>query len=135
MSAGCVLDSWAVLAYLQGGWGSDSAVMDMAIMDTAVQDVAVINWINLGEVSYILQRRFGKQEAYATVQDLRAMLRVVLPDEAVVLQAADIKADYPLAYADAFAAATAMRWDLPLWTGDPELLIRNAPWRWVDLRG
>ncbi len=36
--------------------------------------------------------------------------------------------------ADAFAAATAVELDAELWTGDPELLSRDSPWRWRDLR-
>ncbi|MFZ1438918.1 MAG: hypothetical protein WAX12_13520 [Candidatus Microthrix subdominans] len=39
-----------------------------------------------------------------------------------------------MAYADAFAAATAISLDATLWTGDPELLTENADWRWRDLR-
>jgi len=34
----------------------------------------------------------------------------------------------------AFAAATAIAHDAELWTGDPELLVSDAPWRWRDLR-
>lgn len=59
---------------------------------------------------------------------------MVLPDEEVVLAAARLKAVHPLAYADAFAAATAVHHDATLWTGDDELLGRATPWRWRDLR-
>jgi hypothetical protein len=39
-----------------------------------------------------------------------------------------------MAYADAFAAATAVAHDAVLWTGVPELLVTNATWQWRDLR-
>lgn len=39
-----------------------------------------------------------------------------------------------MAYADAFGAAVAIATDATLWTGDPELLVVDAPWRWRDLR-
>ena len=39
-----------------------------------------------------------------------------------------------MAYADAFAAETARAHDAELWTGDPELLLPDARWRWRDLR-
>lgn len=39
-----------------------------------------------------------------------------------------------MAYADAFAAATALAHDAALWTGDPELLLEDAPWSYEDLR-
>lgn len=61
-------------------------------------------------------------------------MTVELPSEAVVRQAAAIKAAYAMAYADAFAAATALAYAGQLWTGDPELLIPAAPWQVVDLR-
>ena len=57
-----------------------------------------------------------------------------LPDAARVVEAARIKADHPLAYADAFAAATALASNGELWTGDPELLLAGSSWRWRDLR-
>lgn len=52
-----------------------------------------------------------------------------------VVAAAAIKADNAMAYADAFAAATAIAHDAILLTGDPELLLADAPWRFADLRG
>jgi hypothetical protein len=39
-----------------------------------------------------------------------------------------------MAYVDAFAAALAVAQDATLWTGDPELLLDGAAWRWRDLR-
>lgn len=39
-----------------------------------------------------------------------------------------------MAYADAFAAATAAAHDAMLLTGNPELLLDGAPWQWDDLR-
>ena len=59
-------------------------------------------------------------------------MRTVLPDRALILEAARIKADYPMSYADAFAAATAIQLGAPLWTGDPELLVADAAWQTVD---
>lgn len=74
----------------------------------------------------------GRVEQILT--DLRPRLDLDLPSEHRVLAAATIKADHPMAYADAFAAATAAAHDATLLTGDPELLLDGAPWRWEDLR-
>ena len=57
-----------------------------------------------------------------------------LPSADRVLEAARIKADHPMAYADAFAAATTVGHGATLWTGDPELLLPGADWEWRDLR-
>lgn len=124
-----VLDSWAVLRYLEGADPAASRV-DRLLR----RERPITSWINLGEVFYVLHRRFDDAVATTTVRDLREVTDVELPDEEVVLAAARILADHPLAYADAFAAATAIHHDATLWTGDDELLGSGTPWRWRDLR-
>jgi len=124
-----VLDSWAVLRLLENASPAASAVADLLDAERPL-----MSWINLGEVMYILRRLHGEDEASETVRDLRSVIDVRLPDESLVLEAARIKADNPLAYADAFAAALAVEHDSTLWTGDPELLVSGAPWRSRDLR-
>lgn len=124
-----VLDSWAVLRYLED---SGSAADDVAALLTLERPM--ISWINLGEVFYVIRRSSGEDAASATVRDLRDVVVAELPDEQRVLQAGRIKSDYSLAYADAFAAATAQAHDAELWTGDPELLVADSPWAWRDLR-
>ncbi len=52
-----------------------------------------------------------------------------------MLEAASIKAKHALAYADAFAIATAIAHDASLLTGDSEILDAGEPtWQAVDLR-
>jgi len=124
-----VLDSWAVLRYL----GDDGRAADDIAALLAVER-PLISWINLGEVFHVLRRAAGEQAATTAMRDLRVVVVAELPDEQRVLQAGRIKSDDPLAYADALAAATAQAHDAELWTGDPELLLDNAPWAWRDLR-
>jgi predicted nucleic acid-binding protein len=124
-----VLDSWAVLRYLE-----DEGAAALHVADLLDGDRPLMSWINLGEVHYVLRRLHGEREAVETVRDLRDVLDARLPDERMVVDAARIKADRPMAYADAFAAALAVAQSAVLWTGDPELLADGAPWRWKDLR-
>lgn len=124
-----VLDSWAVLRYLE-----DAEPAAQAVAELLDQDKPLMSWINLGEVHYVLRRSHGEDAAAETVRDLRQVVDARLPDEHLVLDAARIKADHPMAYADAFAAALALARDATLWTGDPELLVEGAGWRWHDLR-
>ncbi|MCY4422494.1 MAG: PIN domain-containing protein [Acidimicrobiaceae bacterium] len=124
-----VLDSWAILRYLEDSDPAASAVAGLLDSETPT-----VSWINLGEVFYILRRRAGETQALAAVRDLRHVLEAELPTSERVLEAARIKAEHRMAYADAFAAATAAGHGATLWTGDPELLIRDAPWSWHDLR-
>jgi uncharacterized protein len=94
-----------------------------------------MSWINLGEVFYVVHRATGSERARTVIGDLRHRLNLDLPTEARVLEAASIKAGHALAYADAFAIATAMAHDATLLTGDPEILdVGNPAWRMVDLR-
>ena len=93
-----------------------------------------MSWISLGEVCCVAARVVGHGQAEEVVRDLRPRLRLELPTEARVLEAARIKAVFPLAYADVFAAATALAHDATLLTGDPELVRADAPWSHEDLR-
>ncbi len=124
-----VLDSWAVLRYL-----SDDGEAAGAVGELLERERPLMSWINLGEVFYIVRRSAGEKAASSTVRDLRDVLVAELPDERRVLQSGRIKSEFSLAYADAFAAATAQAHDAELWTGDPELLVADAPWACRDLR-
>jgi ribonuclease VapC len=80
--------------------------------------VSLINW---GEVFYIVRREKGEvaaQEVIARLDVLPIALRSV--DRKLVQAAATLKAAHPIAYADAFAAATANLLNVPVVTGDPE---------------
>lgn len=123
------LDSWAVLRLLEGVEPAASVVE--AVLDA---QRPVMSWMNLGEVYYAVCRDQGADEADQVVRDLRPRLQLDLPSEERVLEAARVKADHPLACADAFAAATAIAYDATLLTGDPELLVAGVPWRHQDLR-
>jgi len=124
-----VLDSWAVLRYLE-----DASPAAEAVSDLLGGEKPLMSWINLGEVHYVLRRLHGEDAAAETVRDLRDVIDARLPDERLVIDAARIKADHPIAYADAFAAALTVASDATLWAGDPELLVDESSWRWRDLR-
>ena len=124
-----VLDSWAVLRYLE-----DAGTAAARVAKLLDQERPLMSWINLGEVYYVLRRLHGEPAASDTVRDLRLDIDVQLPDERLVIDAARIKADHSMSYADAFAAAFTITNDAVLWTGDPELLLARSPWKWKDLR-
>ncbi|MEO1062781.1 MAG: PIN domain-containing protein [Actinomycetota bacterium] len=124
-----VLDSWAVLRYLE-----DTAPAADAAAELVDAERPLMSWINLGEVRYVVQRAHGEDAAAETVRDLRRVVDPRLPTESLVQDAARITADHTMAFADAFAAALAVAEGAELWTGDPELLLDGSPWRWRDLR-
>jgi predicted nucleic acid-binding protein len=124
-----VLDSWAIVRYLQDDHPAAEHVA--AVLDA---ERPVVSWINLGEVFYVVRRAAGEDAAMSTLRDLGDVVTAEVPNPGRIVEAARIKADYPMAYAGAFATATAAAHGAELWTGDPELLVPGAPWRWRDLR-
>ena len=122
-------DSWGVLAWMERVEPAASRVEDVLAAGRPV-----MSWINLGEVFYQVYRRRSPQEAHQVVRLLRPSLDLELPTEARVLEAATIKASHGLAYADAFAVATAAANGAVLLTGDPEILTAGGEWPVEDLR-
>lgn len=122
------LDSWAVLAWLEGVEPAASRVQD------ALASHPVMSWINVGEVAYVLERRAGVDRSREVVRELRRLLNLDLPTEERVIEAARVKAGHRMAYADAFAVATALAHGADLLTGDPEILRGDKSWSVVDLR-
>ncbi|HWH12196.1 MAG TPA: PIN domain-containing protein [Solirubrobacteraceae bacterium] len=123
------LDSWAVLAWLDGDEPAASAVQEAFDAERPW-----MSWLNIGEVAYQLERRHGADEAAVVVRRVRAAVSLddVTPER--VLAAAHIKAVHPIAFADCFAAATALAREATLFTGDPELVDGDIGCDMRDLR-
>jgi len=102
-----VLDSFAILAFLRGEPGGD-AVKTWLQRAQAGRGRLALSTINLGEVLYIVERRHGLARAAQVLAFLQAgplaLYEATLPR---VLAAAHPKARFPIALADAFAAALA----------------------------
>jgi PIN domain nuclease of toxin-antitoxin system len=115
-----VFDSWALLAYMAGEPSAER------IESVWVEEGAAICAVNLGEVLHIQMRARGEDAARADVEEVRGLLNVIDPDWPLVAEAARVKAGGGLSYADAFCIATAERTQVPLWTGDSEIVARAA---------
>jgi predicted nucleic acid-binding protein len=123
------LDAWAILAWVDGDEPARERVQ------RALDDRPVISWINGVEVYYRTQRDHGRRAADELLADLRAVLDFDLPGVALMLEAARLKAELPLALGDCFAIATAAARGVPLLTGDAEILDREGlPCGVEDLR-
>lgn len=117
-----LLDGFALLAYLNGEPGGER-VQEVLALGKAHKCRLVMSLINLGEVLYIVERARGLPAAQ-TVQALVESLPLELLEASrdLILDAAHIKALYPLSYADAFAVASAVRERAIILTGDPEFM-------------
>jgi len=115
-----VLDSFAVLALLGGEPGGVEVAR--LLHQAAAGEVRLqISWANLGEVAYIVERRWGERRLHQVLALLAATeLEPMLVEQSLALAAAHVKAHHPIAYADAFAAALAQQSGAVLVTGDPE---------------
>ena len=123
MSESYVLDSFAILALLGKEVGSHE-VSDLLQRTQAGKVQTLMTWVNMGEVAYIIERRWGKGRLYQVLGRVEATgVEVVAVERELALTAASIKAEHPLAYADAFAAALAVTREATLVTGDPEFKI------------
>jgi len=110
------LDSWAVLAWLDG----ESPTLER--IEGLLADRPVISWVNVVDVYHRVERDHGRRSADDVLSELRIILDVELPGTARMIQTARLKARLPIALADCFAVATAAAHRLPLLSGDPEIL-------------
>jgi uncharacterized protein len=119
-----VLDSWAIMAWLQGEEPARSRVRE--ILERAAipgGSDASMSMINIGEVFYLIAKRRGAAVAERFLSEVPTLpIQNVVPDRRLILDAARLKSRFAISYADAFAVETARRQRAALVTGDPELL-------------
>lgn len=118
MTSGLVLDSWAVLAWLKNELPAAEKVQILFDAASRRERRLAMNVVNLGEVYYLAAKARDLPYADRVLQNLRARVSSVPVGDDLVMYAARLKARYPISYADAFAAATAVMRNSPLVTGD-----------------
>lgn len=115
-----VLDSWAVMAYLE----DEPAAEQVAnIIADAHEDNTplLMSVVNLGEVWYIIACEASEADAERSILDLGQLgIEVVPADWPLTREAAGFKARHKMSYADCFAAALARQKKAHLVTGDRE---------------
>lgn len=126
MSRPLVLDSFALLALLRGEPGAPAV---RALIEQAIRGevTLLMSQINLGEVIYHTERIHGARPAQETLVAIEALpIHMVEATRRRILDAAHLKANHRIAYADAFAAALAREHGAALVTGDPEFRALDA---------
>ena len=115
-----LFDSHALLAFFQEEKGTEvvAKILRRALKQRLDRLICVIN---LGEIIYMTKRRFGDNKKVEILGRVHQLGFKILPTpEALVYKAAELKADYPISYADCFALACALEQSAILVTGDPE---------------
>jgi uncharacterized protein len=122
-----LLDSWALLSFLNLEEPAASRVGEVLKAATNGDVQLFMSLINLGEVYYGTGRKHGRHAAenvLSYIEDLPIRFHPV--SKRHVFAAAQFKMNYRIAYADAFAAAAAVELDAVLLTGDPELFALDG---------
>jgi predicted nucleic acid-binding protein len=122
------LDSWAVLAWLDGDQPAQQRV------EQSLKDRPLMSWVNAVEVYCRVERDHGRTEADGVLAGMRKLLELDLPGTTLMIETARLKAAMSIALGDCFAIATACSHGLTLLTGDPEILAQSVPCPVEDLR-
>ena len=120
MDRAYVLDSYALLAHFEDETGGEK-VRKILRASSAGRARLFLSVINLGELYYISLRERGREMAEQILFLMEQLpIDIVIADREMTLEAAKLKGVHPLAYADCFAAALAIRKNAKLVTGDAE---------------
>ena len=115
-----LFDSHAIMKWTQKEKGYQK-VKTLIIACRDKSTVGYMNQINLGEVYYKIIRVVGLDKGKEFLENfLRLPIKIILPDSDLIWHASEIKAEYPMSYADCFAVATALKFNAAILTGDPE---------------
>ena len=120
MVAEKVLDSWALLCYLEQEPGFEKIIelFEKAVDSSRSLLMCIVNW---GEVYYQVVRRFGEAKAQEIEQLIQTLpITLVEANKELTREAVRIKAVKRMAYAGCFAVALTRLKKAELYTGDPE---------------
>ncbi len=116
-----VLDSWAILEWIAGRQPATGAIAKLFTEAEQGQARLLRSAINVGEVYYFLRKHHSEALAESWRESSGALPATIeVPTAEDIWEAASLKARFPIAYADAFAAALAQKYNCPLLTGDLE---------------
>jgi ribonuclease VapC len=115
-----LFDSHAILKFTQDEKGAE--LVEQFLHNSQKGRLkAYMSEINLGEVYYQTIRKIGLHPAQEFIERLTQLpFEIITPSSELIMQASEIKAQYPISYADCFAVATALRFTAAIITGDPE---------------
>lgn len=128
-----VLDTWPILDWMNGRQPATDVVEKLFDESLAGSARLFMSAINAGEVYYFLRKMHSERIAESWRELSRTLpVTIEVPTADEIWEAALLKGRYPIAYAEGFAAALALKYRCPLVTGDPELRsIAELELEWV----
>jgi predicted nucleic acid-binding protein len=129
-----VLDANAVIRYFKAGNAKGGEkVQELFLQAQRNQAHLSMSVINMGEVLYILIKNVGEQRALHYIQVLQHVVTIVKADVAQTIQAATLKHQYKVGYADSFAAALSLSSKATLVSADPAFEKFGKGLKWMRL--
>jgi ribonuclease VapC len=130
-----LLDSYAMIAYFEDEPGADrvAQVLKQLIKGKAKGFMSVVNW---GEVYYNTLREQGVSEAEKVILQLdKFPIQIVDVNKELAYEAAKLKGEFRIAYADCFAVALSVKLNADLVTGNPDFkkLQERISIQWINL--
>jgi len=121
-----VLDSWPILEWIKERQPATDIVENLLAGAESGAARLLMSAINVGEVYYFVRKYHGETLAKSWRESSGTLpITIEVPAATEIWDAALLKGQYPIAYADAFAAALALKYRCPLLTGDPD--FRTVP--------
>ncbi len=114
---GFLFDSYALLAFFQKERGAETVLKFLKeSKNNSIEPLICV--INLGEILYLTKRRFGDAKKIEILGRIYQLSFNIIPaTNDLVFEAAEIKADYPISYADSFVVACAIDQSAEIVTG------------------
>ena len=129
-----VLDANAVIRYfgVEDGQGGEKVrgLFEQAKRGEAQLSMSVVN---MGEVLYILLKHVDEQRASHYIQVLQHAVTIVEADARRTIEAARLKHQFKLGYADSFAASLALASKATLVSADPAFEKVGKSLKWMRL--
>ncbi len=129
-----VLDSWPIMAYLQGE-AAAFRVIDIIYDANTSGDALLMSVVNAGEVWCTIARRTNPSRADEAIDLLRSLgIKFIDVDWPLTRIAAEFKVKGNISYADCYAAALAKHYKAVLFTGDAEFgqLVGEITISWLQ---
>lgn len=117
---GFVLDSYALIAYLEDEPGAEAVERHLREAERGKADL-LLSRINWAEVYYSVYRAKGEAKAEECLVVMEQLpIEVIEAGAGMAYDAARLKANHSIALGDCFAAALAISKSYPVLTGDKE---------------
>lgn len=128
-----ILDANSVLRYFDPKYAGDELVHTVFLHAQRKQARLFMSVINVGEVFYTLIRNAGELHALNYIRILQNIVTIVEADLERTMEAARLKQQYSLGYADSFAAALALSYKATLVSADPDFEKVGRSLKWMKL--